>query len=53
MFNVTVPVNNYFALGFGVDMVNTDMILWTADGISSSTKDLWSTGYLTPIVDPS
>lgn len=33
-------------------MVDTDMILWTANGLNSSTLDLWSTGNITPTIDP-
>jgi hypothetical protein len=44
-FIATVPNNNYFAIGFGPSMRNTDMILWQAQGTSSKTTDLWSTGY--------
>ena len=43
MFNITVPNQNYFAIGFGLTMIDTDMILWQANGDNSLTTDLWST----------
>jgi len=27
-FNAIIPDNNYFSIGFGSTMTNTDMILW-------------------------
>jgi len=42
-FIATVPNNNYFSIGFGPTMTNTDMILWQANGASGSrTSDMWS-----------
>ena len=50
-FVATVPNNNYFAIGFGTSMRNTDMILWQAIGEKSVTTDLWSTSYGRPATD--
>lgn len=50
-FVATVPNNNYFAIGFGTSMRNTDMILWQAIGEKSVTTDLWSTGHGRPATD--
>jgi hypothetical protein len=41
-FNVTVPNNNYFSVGFGKTMTNCDMVMWQANGEQSKTVDLWS-----------
>ena len=50
-FQATVPNNSYFAIGFGKNMRNTDMILWQANSANSITSDLWSTGTVTPSID--
>jgi hypothetical protein len=42
-FNVTIPDQNYFAIGFGKSMTNTDMIVWQAQGSKSLCQDWWST----------
>ena len=53
-FIATVPNNNYFSIGFGPTMTNTDMILWQANGkIKSRTSDLWSFDLTTPMNDSS
>jgi hypothetical protein len=31
-FEVSVPDNSWFAIGFGSTMANTDMIVWQASG---------------------
>lgn len=47
-----MPTNNYFAIGFGPVMANTDMILWQANGKQSMTSDMWSTSAgIVPIND--
>ena len=50
-FTATVPDNNYFSIGFGPTMYNTDMILWQASGATSKVTDLWSTKHATPLTD--
>ena len=46
-----LPPNKYLGLGFGQDMINTDMILWQNYGASSLTSDLWSKFEDTPARD--
>jgi len=50
-FTITVPNNNYFSIGFGPTMYNTDMILWQATGETSEVTDLWSTSHAKPLAD--
>lgn len=50
-FQVTMPTNNYFAIGFNQGMIGTDMILWQANGAASKATDLWSTDEVTPQAD--
>ena len=42
-YTVTVPNGQYFAIGYGWSMKNTDMVSWHASGNASNQKDLWST----------
>lgn len=52
-FTVNVPQNNYFSIGFGATMTNTDMITWTAKQASSTTVNMWSVKNIyTPTADP-
>ena len=48
---VTVPENQWFAIGFGVGMINVDMVLFTGSGFNGSIKDMWSTANSTPVED--
>ncbi|CDW87608.1 cytochrome b5-like heme steroid binding domain containing protein [Stylonychia lemnae] len=48
---MTVPINNFFAVGFGSQMVNTDMILTQSRGNLSTAYDLWSTRHGRPSTD--
>jgi len=50
-FRTVMPDNDYFAIGFGSSMTNTDMILWQSNGANSKATDLWSTGHSTPTTD--
>ena len=50
-FQVVVPNNNYFSIGFGSTMRSTDMVVWMANGYQSQTIDLWSTGHDKPLTD--
>ena len=50
-FQVVVPNNNYFSIGFGSTMWSTDMVVWMANGYQSQTIDLWSTGDWKPLTD--
>jgi len=53
-FIATVPNNNYFSIGFGPTMTNTDMILWQANGASGSrVSDMWAVSESTPMNDTS
>ena len=47
-----MPNNNYFAIGYGVNMAGTDMVIWEANGKSSKALDLYSYGHSKPPVDP-
>ena len=50
-FEVTVPNDIFFGIGFGENMTNTDMIMFEANG-TGAIRDLWSTGELKkPSVD--
>ena len=44
----TVPDSNYFAIGFGENMYNTDMILWQAEQEKSRVTDLWAIHHMEP-----
>ncbi len=46
-----MPDRNWFSIGFGSDMTDTDMIAWHADGEASYVKDYWSTKKDTPKED--
>ena len=48
---VVVPANNYFAIGYGLTMFNTDMIAWQANGTNSTAVELYSTGEVAPTID--
>ena len=50
-FVASVPVDNYFSIGFGSNMYNTDMILWQNSASSAKTTDLWSTSHARPVSD--
>lgn len=42
MYKPNVVANSYFALGYGTDMTNTDMVAWIANGALSSQEDLYA-----------
>jgi len=48
---VTVPRKQYFAIGYGWNMQNTDMCWWSSSGTSSIQQDLWSKANDGPDVD--
>jgi hypothetical protein len=48
---VDVPSNQYFSIGFGASMVDTDMIVWQTPSSGPSTTDLWSTSNGKPSTD--
>lgn len=50
-FRVVVPVNNWFAVGFGKTMSSCDMVIWESNGKNSACYDLWSYGETTPEID--
>ena len=43
-----MPINTYFAIGFGYSMIETDMIMWTVSESQSDVQDLWSTEFDRP-----
>ena len=51
VFTAVVQDQSYLAVGFGAGMVDTDMILWLADGDKSEVLDLWSLDYARPVID--
>ena len=40
-----MPENTWFAIGFGVTMIDTDMILWQSHSDNPEITDLWATGF--------
>jgi hypothetical protein len=48
---VTVPTNTWFAIGFGSQMVDTDMIVWHADAEEPYSEDYKSFSKGKPTVD--
>ena len=51
VFTVNLPAKSWFSIGYGWNMDQTDMAFWSANGASSSQKDLWSRGEDTPKTD--
>jgi len=49
---VYVRANSYFAIGYGHNMFNTDMVFWGANNTDSQQLDLFSTGHYEPSIDP-
>ena len=39
---VTMPNGGYFALGYGTNMLKTDMVAWLASGTESSQIQMYS-----------
>lgn len=39
---VTIPDGGYFAVGYGTNMLKTDMVVWFASGSGSSQLQLYS-----------
>ena len=50
-FHVEIPHNSYYGIGFGKTMKNTDMIIFSASGASSSVSDAYSSGEQKPTID--
>ena len=50
VYTVVVPKNMYFAIGYGWNMDDTNMVIWQATGTQSSNTqgDYWSRGENTP-----
>ena len=46
-----IKAGSYIAFGWGSTMSNTDMVIWQANGGTSTQLDLYSTGYSTPSTD--
>jgi hypothetical protein len=44
----TVPKNSYLSFGYGTSMSKTDMVVWEANGASSTQIDVYSTSHNTP-----
>lgn len=51
VFRVDMPNNSWFAIGFGKNMSNTDMIAWFADNGRGQARDYYSTSHSTPELD--
>jgi hypothetical protein len=39
---VTIPDGGYFAVGYGTNMLKTDMVVWFSSGSNSSQLQLYS-----------
>ena len=53
IFNVKVKIGTYIALGFGSDMIQTEMIQWAAQSAYYSYFATWySVGHNTPLDEP-
>ena len=52
VMEVSMPVNQWFAIGFGTDMYGSDMILWHAapfdSGLEPYVRDYYSSNHSTP-----
>lgn len=46
-----LPPDSYFSIGFGADMVNTDMLVWQATPGNPVATDMWSSSYSAPQED--
>ena len=44
----TVPKNSYLSFGYGTSMSKVDMVVWEANGASSTQIDVYSTSHNTP-----
>lgn len=51
VFQVSMPDNAYFSIGFGDSMYNTDMLAWFSDNGTGSVVDYYSEGEYTPSED--
>lgn len=51
VFHAKVPDNTYFSIGFGENMISTDMIAWSVKDGVGSIRDLWSFGFTKPRED--
>ena len=50
-YYVEMPNNQYLSIGYGETMMGVDMVVWIANGLSSTCLDLWSTTHATPNID--
>ena len=50
-YNIDMPANTYFSIGYGSTMRKTDMIVWLAGSSGVVVQDLYSYGDYTPDVD--
>ena len=48
----TVPKNSYLSFGYGTSMSKVDMVVWEANGASSTQIDVYSTSHNTPATVP-
>ena len=51
VYDVCVPDGNWFAIGYGSSMTNTDMVWWSANTTNSTQLDLYSLTTTTPSID--
>ena len=49
---VELPETSYLGAGYGETMTNTDMIIWIANGDSSSWEQAFATGHAEPTEYP-
>jgi len=53
IMNCTIPDSSYAGWGWGKSMDNTEMVIFSANGISSSAITYFSKGKDTPTLEPS
>lgn len=53
VLEATLIEGTWFGVGFGNSMIDTDMIVWQANGKDSKAIDLWSDTYAQPQEDVS
>lgn len=51
VFQVSMPDNAWFSIGFGASMLNTDMLAWFSEDGTGRVADYFSEGFFTPSED--
>ena len=51
LMKATIPIDSYFAIGFGATMDNTDMIVWRSKGTETFVDNLFSLDRSVPQTD--